>query len=159
MGSKPLVGAMVKSTNQNVRRMAAGYLASVQGDVASQVIKAYAFRKGAKKVPWDGGALFLPGIKWSKKDARALVGNLIRWHLWAEINGKQDLQKQIHNNLRSVQLVRAAGYRNPSWQPIGTDKWLQTWGKVVGRRGIRAILKQQGVRWKRRYRAVLLNID
>jgi len=159
MGSKSLVGAMTKSTNQNVRRTAASYLASVKGDVTGDVIRAYRFRSKATQVPWHGGPLYVPGVTWSQKDARALVGQLVRWHLWADLNKQPDLQKQIHNNLANAQLVRAAGYTSPGWRPVATERWLEAWGKVVGRREIRKLLAQQGVRSQRRWRMVLMRLD
>ncbi|MEM9494293.1 MAG: hypothetical protein AAGC55_34425, partial [Myxococcota bacterium] len=95
LGSKPLTRAMVRSGDTNVRRMAASYLGALanRGDktVARRVVSALRFRPGAKAEPWQGGALFLPALKWSQADGRALVGNLLRWHLWAERNQKRAL--------------------------------------------------------------------
>ncbi len=42
---------------------------------------------------------------------------------------------------------------------MGTERWLEIWGKVKGRKHIRKILKEQGVRWDKRWRKVLLKID
>ena len=94
-------------------------------------IQAYRFRAGAKRVPWDRGALFIPSLRWTKSTGKQLVGGLIAWHLWAERHNKAALQKQIHNNIRSLSLARVVGYRSPGWKMISLDRWLVIWGKVV----------------------------
>jgi hypothetical protein len=94
-------------------------------------------------VPWAGGALFVPGVKWEQGPARDLVGNLIRWMLWADLKGSADLHKQIHNNIRSIGLARAAGYQ-PTWSDVDVKGWLKVWGGVVGKAELTAILEQQG---------------
>jgi hypothetical protein len=158
LSKKQLLHAMFTSDDNNVRRTAAAYVgtkASKDDTVGAMVAKAYRFRKGADDVPWKGGALFLPGIKWSKKDSTKLVDGLVRWYLWAEINDRKDIKTQLHNNLRSIQLGRAAGYTSPGWNEAGVDQWLRVWGGVIGKKKTRAILSQQGERWKSRYRSVL----
>jgi hypothetical protein len=155
---KQLLHAMFTSDDNNVRRTAAAYIgskASKDDGVGKMIAKAYRFKKGAEDVPWKGGALFLPGIKWSKADSTKLVDNLVRWYLWAEINSRDDIKQQLHNNLRSIQLGRAAGYSSPGWNQGGVDPWLRTWGGVIGKKKLRSLLSQQGVRWKSRYRAIL----
>lgn len=161
MGPAAMIGVMRKSTNGNVRRLAAGYVgafASQDASVARQVVRAYRFRPGAQVTPWEGGPLFVPALNWTREDARDLAGALIRWHLWADLNGKADIKKQIHNNLRSLQLARAAGFRGPGWQEVDTLRWLQIWGKATSRSEIGRILREQGVRWRSRYRQVLTRI-
>ena len=137
--------------------MAAGYLAGMAGqnssDIAEAVIAAYRFSKRAKDVPWAGGPLFVPGVRWSKKDARALAGNLLRWHLWADLYGKPDLQQQIHNNLRSLSLAQAAGYGSPGWGNATTQQWLTIWGQVIGKKAMRSLLAEQGA--VKQYKSVL----
>ena len=90
--------------------------------------------------------------------ARALVSDLISWHLWCDIRGRKGEQKQVHNNIRSLSLARAAGYQGPGWQDIGTAEWLTIWGKAVGRKEIERMLKQQGVDTNRTYSSVLENL-
>jgi len=159
LGPKDLSAALVTAKDQNVRRQAAAYLGSLAGrgdkGVPAAVIEVYKFDPDAKDVAWKGGPLFVPGINWNKEDARALVGNLISWHLWCDIRGRKSEQKQIHNNIRSLSLARAAGYQGPGWQDIGTVQWLTIWGKAVGRKEIERMLKQQGVDTNRKYSSVL----
>lgn len=157
--SRSLVRAMIHGKDQNIRRTAASYLGTVAGqgrkDVARSVIAALRFRKGAERVPWHDGALFLPALSWSRKDARALVGQLIRWHLWAEIDGNKAAQNNLHNNLRSLGLARVAGYQSPGWSSASTVQWLTVWRAAVGRDAIEAILVEQGAERDPTYRALL----
>jgi hypothetical protein len=159
VGDKHLVGAMMKSGDTNVRSLAAAYLGSIAANegntVARSVLSALTFRVKATAVPWDGGALFLPAIQWSKADARALTDRLLRWMLWADENGKADIARQIENNLRSAQLVNAAGYTAPAWGTTSTEAWLTAWNAVVGKKRITQILRQQKLHDKQRYRALL----
>jgi hypothetical protein len=147
-GSAPLIAAMTGTKDQAVRRMAAGYLGGLfqQGDpgVPAAVVAVYAFDAQAKDVPWAGGPLFLPGIQWGAEDARGLVGNLIRWLVWADLHERPELKTQIHNNIRSLSLARAAGYQGPGWQEIGVGQWLTIWGNAVGKAELKALLKEQG---------------
>ena len=76
--------------------------------MAAAVAEALEFDPAAKNVPRLGGPLFVPGIAWPQEEARLLVGNLIRWHLWAERNDRSEEVRQIYNNLRSVALSGAA---------------------------------------------------
>jgi hypothetical protein len=158
-GSEKLTGVMATAKDQNARRQAAAYLGALhgQGDkgVPAAVIEVYKFDAKAKDVPWKNGPLFVPGIQWSKEDGRALVGNLIRWHLWCDRKGRTAEQTQIHNNIRSLSLAAAAGYQSPGWQDIGTLQWLTVWGKALGREEVERILKQQGVEQDRKYSDVL----
>jgi len=158
-GAERITSVMVSASDQNVRRQAAAYLAGMaqQGDqeVASAVIAAVKFDRQATEVAWKGGPLFVPGIAWKKEVARALVGQLIRWHVWCDRHAKKPELLQLHNNLRSLSLARAAGYQSPGWQQADTPRWLTAWGKVVGRAGLEKILKEQGVADNARYAAVL----
>jgi hypothetical protein len=162
MGTDSLVKAMSKAKNQNVRRQAAGYLGTLaaQGEdaVPTAVVKVYAFDAKAKAVPWNGGPLFVPGIKWGRKDARALVGNLIAWHLWCEEHKQQALQLQIHNNLRSLQLAAAAGYKSPGFRQVGVDQWLLVWGGTAGKEAIQKMLAAQKLEDKPRYKKLLAQL-
>ncbi len=156
-GAEKLTAAMTGAKEQDVRRQAAAYLATLaqQGakdDVAKAVVKIYAFDPMAKEVPWNGGPLWVPGIAWDKENGKALVGDLIKWHLWCDLNKKSAEQNQIQNNIQSIQLARTVGY-----QPAGggTVPWLQAWGKVVGKEELQAILKEQGVDDNAKYTAAL----
>jgi hypothetical protein len=158
-GPKPLVRLMATSPNQAVRRLAAGYVASLAAKdpqtVAKLVVKAYRFRRRAQRVPWAGGPLFVPGMRWQQKSARRLAASLIRWHVWADVKGENSLKRQIHNNLRSLSFARAAGYRSPGWSQATTERWLRIWKDTVGAAKVRALLLEQGYSVFRRYRQVL----
>ena len=162
-GVDPLIEVMTEAENQQVRNMAAGYLGTLAGqgdkDVAPAVTNVYSFDKGAKSVPWNGGPLWIPGIRWdqNKEDAHQLVANLIRWHLWCDLNNKDGEKQQIHNNIRSVQLAGVVGYENPGWQEVDTGRWLQIWGNLVGQDKLRALLEEQEAADNAKYRDVLAN--
>ncbi len=159
-GAEELTNVMTNSSDDNIRRAAAGYLGALanQGHsaaVAEVTTSKFQFDRPAKTAPWNGGALFLPGIRWTKEDARQLVGNLIRWHLWCDTRSDLAGQEQIHNNLRSVGLARVAGYQSPGWQNVSTSRWLSVWGKCVGRKEIETILDEQGLLNVAKYSQVL----
>lgn len=164
LGPNKLTDVMLTSKDQNVRRLAAGYLGSLaqQGEsesVAKGVAAALLFDAMDETVPWEGGPLFLPGIQWSQADARELVGHLIRWNLWCDIHGKSRELQQIHNNIRSLGLARSAGYQSPGWNSVDCRAWLQAWGALMGRKEIEAILEEQGVSGDRKYSTVLKNLN
>ena len=155
-----LVEVMVEGNDPQVRRMAAGYLGAIAGqgkreEVATSVVESLQFDAMAKDVPWKEGALFLPAISWNKSDATKLVGELVRWMLWCDVNNKQEEKQQIHNNLRSLALAKVAGYKSPGWQEVDTNAWLVAWGSVAGRKGIEEILKEQGLSDSGKYNVVL----
>ncbi|MCZ6597316.1 MAG: hypothetical protein O7B99_06750, partial [Planctomycetota bacterium] len=156
--SKPLARALLTGVDPS-RQLAASLLATqgAQGrvEVGGVVADVYRFDPAADAVPWEGGALFLPSIAWSKDDARDLVGSLVAWHLWCERHEMAAQQTQIHNNLRSLGLAQAADYQSPGWNEVGTDEWLRIWGRAVGREALRALLAAQGVAGETRYRAIL----
>lgn len=149
-GPEELVGAMQSAQDQQVRRQAAAYLATLAANggkdnqqVQTRVVAAVAFAPDAQDVPWRGGPLFIPGLNWDQSHARELVGNLIAWHLWCDLHSRSEEQRQIHNNLRSLQLARVAGYQSPGFREVDTATWLRTWRQVVGAEGIEKILKDQ----------------
>ncbi|MDG2408417.1 MAG: DUF2330 domain-containing protein [Pirellulales bacterium] len=157
-----LVTAMRSAKDQNVRRQAAAYLGTLASggdtaELASAIVSAYAFDPAATDVPWQGGPLFIPGIDWRQEPAQArqLADQLIRWMLWCDRHGRAEQQRQIHNNLRSLNLARAAAYESPGWQAADAVVWLQVWRKVVGENQLEAMLTQQQVADSPRYRAAL----
>lgn len=163
-GAEQLTDVMLRAKDQNVRNIAAGYLGAIaqQGEaneVAKIVSKGLTFDTMDENVPWNGGPLFIPAIQWSQKDARELVGHLIRWNVWCDIKGKSKEQKQIHNNIRSLGLARAAGYQSPGWNEVNCSAWLQAWGALMGRAEIKAILEEQGVANNDDYASVLRNLN
>jgi len=159
-GADKLTEAMATAEDQNVRRQAAAYLATLaqQGakeDVAKAVVKHYRFDAMAEQVPWQNGPLFVPGIQWDKENAKALAGNLVKWHLWCDRHGKDAEQKQIHNNLRSLGLANAAGYQSPGFNAVGTVQWMKIWGKAFGKEEVQAMLEEQDVAGDAKYAAAL----
>ncbi|MCZ6603338.1 MAG: DUF2330 domain-containing protein, partial [Planctomycetota bacterium] len=148
-GPAALAEVMRSGSDQQLRWQATAYLGSMSalGDegVAAAVIEAYRFDPEAKEVPWNGGPLYVPGIRWGEDDAVALVGNLIRWHLYCDRHDLSQEQNQIRNNIVSLQLRQVAGYQPPTGAVSSTVSWLEVWKEVVGRSGIRKILKEQGV--------------
>ena len=163
LSPESLIDLMLTHENQQIRRLAAAYLGTMaqQGGtdgtagVAAKVAEALEFDADAKDVPWKGGPLFVPGIAYEKEDARALVGELLRWHLWLDRHDRRQEQRQIHNNLINGQLGQAAGYHSPGWQETSTEQWLVRWARVVGLTGIEEILAEQGVMEDEKYGRVL----
>ncbi len=158
-GPEKLVDVMTTSDDNDIRRMAAAYLGTMaaQGEsraVAEQIVAGIQFDPQAEQPPWKGGALFLPGISWGKEEAQELVGQLVRWMIWADRHGDGESVQQIENNLRSVALANIAGYQMV-WDGNGVRPWLLSWGKVVGRDGIRTILAEQKLLDERRYASIL----
>ena len=158
-GPDSLVDAMVTAKDQNVRRQAAAYLATLaakgEDGVPTAVIKAYEFDAKAKDVPWTGGPLFIPGIQWKKENAQDLVGNLMAWYLWCERNNKKPHHTALHNNLRSLQLAAAVGYQSPGFRQATTDQWLTIWGDTIGKAEFEKLLKAQGAEDEARYKKIL----
>ncbi|BBM82009.1 DUF2330 domain-containing protein [Candidatus Uabimicrobium amorphum] len=162
LDSKELVQAMATAKDQQVRRLAAGYLASMaqnNNKIPYEVASVYEFKVDAKDVPWANGPLFVPGLRWDRESSRTLVGSLISWHLWCERKGKKAEQRQIHNNIRSLSLAQAAGYESPAWNEIGTDQWLLVWGKAVGQKELLRLLKEQNVQNEKRYIEILKQLS
>jgi len=158
-GSNKLISVMTSAKDQSVRRQAAAYIGAIasQGDkkAPGMVVQNFQFSPVKKDVPWKGGPLFVPGLQWSKEDAKALAANLLQWHLWCDINNRAAEKKQIHNNIRSLSLAGKAGYTSPGFQEVDTPKWLAIWAEAYGAGEVRAMLKAQGVEDKPRYTAVL----
>ena len=156
-GPKPLIEAMVGAEDTNVRRQATAYLAtlSMQGDdrVAGSVVDVYRYKPGETSVPWQGGPLYVPAISWPKVEARQLTKNLIKWLVFCERKGLAGETRQIHNNLRSIALARAAGYQ---LRGSGDSRsWFKTWGQTFGRKSLEAIFDQQRVTNQDPFRQVL----
>ena len=161
-GYKPLMRLMVGAKKQQVRRQAAAFIATLaqrkkglQDEIAAETVRVLRFRPSEEDEPWKGGPLFLPSIRWTAQYARPLVNHLIAWHVWADTRDRRDVQRQLHNNLRSVNLARAAGYSSPGWSNVKTERWLKAWGKTIGRNRLRKLLLTQGWATYRRYKHIL----
>ena len=146
-GAEPLVLAMMQSKHPTVRRTAAGYVATLgqtnntSRSTAAVVVGALKFDPSAEQPPWHDGPLFIPSIPWQTEEARELVGNLIRWHLWADRNKDEVVRQQIYINLQSVTLAGAAGYQI-THSPY-TEEWLKSWKRVVGTKEVKQLLAEQ----------------
>ena len=156
LGEKELLTTMFQGADNNVRRTAAGYVGTLanqspEQNVTGTIVEKLKFDPERKDLPWGDKALFLPGVKWDQKEAKGLVGNLIRWMVWCDKNGNNAGRQQIHNNIRSLSLARAAGYRSPGWRESDVASWLNVWQQVVGREGIEEILKEVGVEQNPKY--------
>ncbi|MEE2828784.1 MAG: hypothetical protein VX498_06330, partial [Myxococcota bacterium] len=150
-GAPALLDVMFNHPTTKTRRTAAAYLGTLAArdrSVAARVAEAYAYDPSAKKVPWSGGALYVPNLTWQAKEARLLVGHLVAWHLYCDRNGQSDEKRQVYNNLRSVQLHRPAGM---PWPSDDTPELLRQWGSVVGMSAVRKMLQVQGVADNPRY--------
>lgn len=152
MGAEKLTETMTTSSDNNIRRTAASYLATManQGDeqVKGEIIKVYNFPKDVKEIPWKGGALFIPGLAWDKSGGIELAGNLVAWHVYCDQNGLGQEKNQIHNNLRSIALQNVCGYNRPNYRGDDTKAWLKNWAKVVKKEGIEKLLKRAGAEGK-----------
>jgi hypothetical protein len=159
-GADRLVDVMLSAENREVRRGAAGYLGglSAKGDaeVAEKIIDALRFRSRAKRVPWSGGPLFLPGLQWPADDARELSTQLMKWLVFCEHDHRGAEVQQILNNLRSWQLMQSAGYEWP--QSHDAEGWLHMWGKKFGRQELVAMCAEQRVLYEQPFRRVLQDL-
>ena len=148
---KTLAQAMLTHENTQSRRLAAGLLGGMaqDRDDVGEILTVYKFDPSAKTVPWTGGALFVPALRWNREEARMLMGSLIEWHLFCDRFGLQAEQNQIYNNIRSVGLWRQAGLREfPAQDTVGL---LKQWRTVVGLNGMTTLLHTQGVRYEAPY--------
>ena len=146
-GAWKLAKMMAKDTDLRVRRLAASYLAGLARQKASAVAKAtlrvYRFKPRAKVVPWHGGPLYVPSISWDRAEAKKLVRRLLTWYIWCARHQKKKELRQIHNNIRSLRLARAAGYRSPGWRNVGLVRWMSIWKTTTSCREVRSMFKIQ----------------
>ena len=156
-GPKPLATVLVNSSNQNVRNLAAAWLATIaqtrQTDAARSVITALKFVPDSETAPWQGGPLWIPSLAWNQQQARDLVTELTSWYVWSDQNGQTAVAQQIVNNFNSVGLQSQAGYQ--SFSPQTIERWLLVWGEVIGKARMQELLKQQGLDTDSRFKAIL----
>jgi len=148
-GADALMEVVTRADQTQVRRTAASYLGSLvqQGkrdDVVAAVQEAYRFRPDADEVPWVGGPLFLPRLKWTTEEARSIGRELLAWKVRANERGDGNVENQIHNNLRSIRFRRAVGLRSVP-NRHNTVPWLVKWYEHVSKEDVRELLKQQGL--------------
>lgn len=158
-GAGPLTERMLSDEDGNVRRQAAGYLASLglkqPGEVARVMLAKVAFDPSAESVPWHDGPLFIPGIGWNRRLARELVSELMAWLVWCDAHAKKAESQTIINNLRSVGLLRRAGMQMPSSNQLEAVGWLRAWGSSTGKWGVEELLDEQGLLEVPKYRKLL----
>jgi hypothetical protein len=150
---------MAQAKDTNVARQATAYLATMAGKdrdaVAKAVIAKYKFDPKAKNVPWNT-ALYVPAINWGRDYGRDLVGNLISWYVWCDLNGKTQQIQQIHNNVAGVGIDQQVGYSSQAlFANPNTEGYLTEWGKLVGRKEIRRMLEEQGVADRERFKKII----
>ncbi len=154
-GVESLAHAMLTHENTNSRQLAAGLLGGMAQNsrAVTDILSVYEFDRSAETVPWAGGALYVPALRWDRREARTLMGSLIEWYLFCDRHGLNQEKQQIFNNIRSVGLWRQAG--SPSFPVEDTVGLLMQWKSVIGAEGIAEILHRQGVRYDTPYASVL----
>jgi hypothetical protein len=141
--AKKLLEVMMNSNDQQARQFAASNLGTKKASTVSKlIVKELRFNKRAKEVPWQGGPLFMPGIAWPKKDAKAIASDLLRWMIWAEKNNDSQGARVAANNLMNQSLAKAAGYKSVSGQlGYSTVFWIGLWTKTYGSKEANRIMK------------------
>ncbi len=156
-GPEELTTMMMSSEDPQVRRHSAAYLATLgnkdKASVAQCVIDRLSFDAQADRVPWDRGPLFVPNIPWDQTESRELARTLVAWDIWAANRDDMDLQRQLHNNLRSI--GRRAGMRIPNNQFTSPREWVLAWGQVAGKADTEELLQQTGTADDPAYRRIL----
>lgn len=151
LGQDKLVEAMATSKDMRARQTAAAYLGTLaqrQGKAGNEivglaVVKAYAFKPGAKDVPWAGGPLYVPNIGWEKQMATELVGNFIAWWVWCDVNGRTEDITKISHSLNSWGLATPVGFQ-PEFRVQETRHWIDVWRRVKGEAAVKELLKKTG---------------
>lgn len=138
---RDLSTVMLTDANQSVRITAAGLLAG-RPDQAREIARQYAFTPGAEAPLWSGGALYVPNLGWKKKDAKILVGNLVAWYVFCDVNGFDGEKQQIMNNLNSLGLVNIVGM---DWPSADAKELLVQYGDATSQDSARRILAEQGL--------------
>lgn len=155
-GPGPVAQVMFTHENNEVRRMAAGFLGTIgTQDTKShmEIAGLYAYTPGAEQVLWEGGALYVPSLEWKKKEAQVLAGHLVSWHLYCDLNGLVDQKNQIYNNLQSINLHRAAGW--PDWPSTDTNGLLIQYGQATSKASLQKVLAEHGVADQPKYKKLL----
>ncbi len=150
--SSELTRLMFGSAYQDARQLAAGLLASraqqKPDQILSLVIEELSLGSKDKTVPWEGGALFIPQFNsLDKTQATELIGAMVRWSVWIEVNDAPDRHNQpLENNLRSYSLWSRADSKVQDWrQAKGASAWLQAYAKIAGEKAARRLLEEQKV--------------
>lgn len=154
-GAEPLVRAVLASDSDETRLTAARYLATLgqtsPDTVAEEYVSALRFSTATRRLPWSGGALYVPGIAWRPETARPVLRELIAWMIWCDLRDRHDAIAQIQNALSSVGLAATAGYSPPGFGAV--VEWLRGWSNIAGKDDLRALLKAQQAHDRLPYRA------
>ncbi len=154
-----LVTLMYTHPEDAVRRQAtafAGTLAT-QSPGSTQVPDLILARltppRNLDQVPWEGGALYVPGIQWGKDDGRLLIHTLAAWWLLLESQGRSSELNQVWNNLYNYSLLTGAGYdMNLYADPV---QLVRAIARVEGTGTAREVLGSVGLQNDRRFAEVL----
>ena len=154
-GPGELVEAMLSHPSDPARRLAAGLLGTLaqqKEGVGSVVAAAYAPVHDASSTVWQGGALYVPALAWTKTDARVLVGHLISWHVYCNERGLEGEKNQIRNNLNSLQLLEPAGFSaRDEWPESSTVALVAQWKRIHGPEAVQDLLRPWGLADSPRY--------
>jgi hypothetical protein len=133
---RPLTTIMLTGETNADRQQATAWLGTLDQRLRGGIVKkvlgealGYSVEQAGKGVPWEGGALYLPRTEWSAPQAWDMSRQLICWMLWAEENGKDELAKQVSNNLRDLSWRNGIGFRQGG---SGID-WAKAFLKKAGR--------------------------
>ncbi|HVJ82393.1 MAG TPA: DUF2330 domain-containing protein, partial [Planctomycetia bacterium] len=100
LGAAPLVKAMLTETNDEVRRLAAGFLGGLAQTeprkTGDAVVAALKFNNGGPP-PWGTGAQFLPTVAWTTEQATALNDALYEWREWCIGRSRHSDVQKIEN--------------------------------------------------------------
>lgn len=125
-----LVSMIYTSKDDTLRRQAAAFAAAVAQSapqkMMTQVIEQLRFSKTGR-VPWEGGALYVPALAWQGGDATALTEQLMRWWLYLlEVKKDAAAAQQAFNNLYSYTLLTNAGYQMSFSEPMSLLREVQS---------------------------------
>ncbi len=155
LGPGPLLDATLGSPNSGYRMMAARFLAATlqaPGGHRDVVLARYAFDPQAKRVPWAGGALYVPGIRWEKEESVRLARHLLAWLLWSDLHSEPSELAKAANNLRVL-------WRPLNWPAPGRNdsaiSWLTAYQRAAGPSKLRSLLKEQNALRDERYSALV----
>ena len=104
-----LIERCLQGKDNTARRMAAAILGNADLDSETvrtayiSSIKYDAKAAAAGTPPWQGGALFIPGVAWTQEQLNKLIVHLSRWHEWAAVNQRTTDLRVISNNMVALQ--------------------------------------------------------
>ncbi|MEE9312764.1 MAG: hypothetical protein V3V10_10190, partial [Planctomycetota bacterium] len=154
-GVDELTEVMLTDEKDTIRRLAAGYLATIGESRPREVAKAYIdsfqgiidiprpssdSKLSDMLFPWQGGALYTPQIAWSKNEVQELVALAIEWwHLCRWPRGRSQTA-QIKNLLAIRYFKQKLGYHGQAYDALD---WLANEGHVLESGRAREILSRR----------------